>query len=327
MSFVKAERKKAKLRLAISGPSGSGKTYSALLLAKGLGGKISVIDTERGSASMYSHLVDFDVMELKDPFSPERYINAIKEAEQAGYNTLVIDSITPEWSGIGGILQLNQQIADAKFRGNTWSAWSETDPRHRHFIDAMLQSNLHIIVTMRSKTETAQEKDEKTGRTKVIQLGMKAEQRDNIIYEFTTVLDLVHDKHYANATKDRTGIFMGADPEVISEKTGTKILTWLNSGVDVQPPPKPEQTLVEVAASIAEQLKNADDVLTLDEIWLNNTVSLKKIADALPKHYDRLAEIKLNRKGKLDEKMLGDMINDDLDKMSMPPIPENMRRV
>ena len=94
MQFTKAVRQKARLRLALSGPSGSGKTWGALTLAKGLGGKIAVIDTERGSASLYEHLADFDVLNLDAPFTPERYIAAIKAAEAGDYNVLIIDSIT-----------------------------------------------------------------------------------------------------------------------------------------------------------------------------------------------------------------------------------------
>jgi hypothetical protein len=230
MAFVKAVRKQAKLRLALTGPSGSGKTYSSILLAQGLGGKVAVIDTEHGSASLYCDLMEFDVMELTAPYSPERYIAAIHEAEKAGYDVLIIDSISHEWNGTGGMLQINEQIAQTKFKGNTWSAWSESDPRHRKFIDAMLQSRMHVIVTMRSKTETSQEKDNH-GKTKVLQLGMKAEQRDGIIYEFTTVLDLVHGGHYATATKDRTGLFAG-DPQVITPTTGAALMQWLNTGVE-----------------------------------------------------------------------------------------------
>lgn len=269
--FTKATRKKAKLRLAIMGPSGSGKTYSALLLAKGLGGKVAVIDTENGSASLYSNLLDFDVMELSGPYSPERYIQAIRSAEEAGYDTLILDSITPEWSGTGGILQLNQQIADAKFRGNTWSAWSETDPRHRHFVDAQLQCKMDIIATMRSKTETAQEKDERTGKTKVVQLGMKSEQRDSIIYEYTVVLDLTHEKHYANAIKDRTGLFIGADPTAISPETGKKLKEWLNSGKE------PEKTIEQRAKEFSVELDKLQSLKSVNDFVADNNALLTEV--------------------------------------------------
>ncbi|GKX54061.1 hypothetical protein SOASR030_01730 [Leminorella grimontii] len=230
MKFEKAMRKKAKLRLALTGPSGSGKTYSALLVAKGIGGKIAVIDTEKGSASLYSDICEFDVLELEPPFTPERFIEAINTAEKAGYDSLIIDSITHEWGGVGGCLELVDTIAKTKFKGNSWSAWSEINPRHRLFLDAILRSPMHIIATMRSKTETAQV--EENGRKKVAKLGMKSEQRDGVEYEFTTVLDLTHENHYANATKDRTKLFSNADPVILNEDTGKALLEWLESGVN-----------------------------------------------------------------------------------------------
>lgn len=225
--FRKARRQQAKLRLAITGPSGSGKTYGGLLLAKGLGGKIAVIDTEHGSASLYDSLVEFDTLNLEPPYRPERFIEAIKAAEEAGYDTIIIDSITHEWSGPGGCLEMNEEIARSKFRGNTWSAWSETNTRHRAFIDAILASRCHIIATMRSKTETAQV--DEGGRKVVKKLGMKSEQRDGAEYEFTVVLDLVHDGHFATASKDRSLLFQG-DPKPITVETGRRLLDWLNGG-------------------------------------------------------------------------------------------------
>ena len=235
-AFTKATRKKAKLRLALTGPSGSGKTYGALLIASGLGGKIALIDTERGSASLYSDLVDFDVLELGAPYSPERFIEAVDMAEKAGYDTLVIDSISHEWNGSGGCLEINDAIAKSRYRGNTWSAWSDTTPRHRAFLDRLTQSQMHIIATMRSKTETAQ--NSKDGKTSVAKLGMKPEQRDGAEYEFTVVLDLVHDGHFATPSKDRTGLFMGKDPQPITKGTGGSLLDWLEKGE--KPPGLPE---------------------------------------------------------------------------------------
>ena len=247
--FTKAVRRKAKLRMGISGPSGSGKTMAALSIAKGLGGRVALIDTERGSASLYSTPVhlhdgsvwvppDFDTMEIVPPFTPEKFIKGIIEAESAGYDVLIIDSTTHEWNGSGGVLELVDQVAKAKFGGNSWSAWSEMTPRHRKFVDTILNCNMHIIGTMRSKTETEQITDDR-GKKKVVKLGMKAEQRDGTDYEYTVVLDLVHDGHYATSSKDRTGLF-GGDPEKISESTGRKLIAWLNSGAEPTPePPAP----------------------------------------------------------------------------------------
>ena len=234
-TFQKAQRRQAKLRLALTGPSGSGKTYSALLLASGLGGRIAVVDTEHNSASLYAGtpgLPEFDTLSLPAPYAPERFIEAIRAAEAAEYDVLIIDSLSHEWSGVGGVLELVDQVARSKYKGNSWSAWSDLTPRHRALLDAILNSNLDIIATMRSKTETAQ--TEENGRKRVVKLGMKAEQREGAEYEFTTVLDLVHDGNFAIASKDRTGLFAGKDPERITAETGRVMRAWLNSGEAAQ---------------------------------------------------------------------------------------------
>lgn len=252
--FKKAERKQAKLRLALAGPSGSGKTYSALLLAQGLGGRIAVLDTEHGSASLYADLVDFDAMELHAPYSPERYIEVIVAAEQAGYDTLIIDSYSHEWTGSGGCLEQNETVAHQKFRGNTWAAWNETTPRHRKLTDKILTSSMHIICTMRSKTETVQGEGKK-----ILKLGMKSEQRDGTDYEFTVVLDLTHDGHTATASKDRTKLF--DQPELISADTGARLLAWLNSGLN--PEDRAKEHLVDAIADIT----NAPDMAALESAY------------------------------------------------------------
>lgn len=251
--FQKATRKTAKLRLALTGPSGSGKTHGALVIAKELGSKVACIDTEHGSASLYSDMADFDVLELSPPYSPERYIAAIKEAEKAGYEVLIIDSGTHEWNGAGGVLELVDEVAKAKFKGNSWSAWNEMTPRHRKFIDTILQSSMHVITTLRSKTETAQV--EENGRKKVVKLGMKAEQREGIEFELTVVLDLTHDGHYATASKDRTRLFTG-DPKPITAETGRNLLAWLNSGAKVEVDPS------EVARYV-DGIDSAEDMVQL----------------------------------------------------------------
>lgn len=246
-------RKKAKLRLALTGPSGSGKTYGALEIAKGLGGKTALIDTEKGSASLYSDRFNFDVLELDPPFTPERFIEAIGVAQEVGYDNLIIDSITHEWSGTGGCLELLDVLAKSKYRGNTWSAWSEITPRHNAFLDAILRSDLHIIATMRSKTETAQV-DKGNGKKGVDKLGMKSEQRDGVEYEFTTVLDLNHETHTAMASKDRTGLFSNAEVTQLNELTGKKLMDWLNDGRT-----KAEIDLAHFT-SIATEAQNMDEL-------------------------------------------------------------------
>lgn len=226
--FQKAERHKAKLRLALSGPSGSGKTLGALLIAKGIGGKVAVLDTERGSASLYADVMNFDVVNLDPPYEPERYIEVIRAAEQAGYDVLVIDSITHEWKGQGGMLEIVDNIARARFRGNSYAAWNEGDKRHRKFVDAMLHSPVHIIATMRSKAVYVEA--ERNGKKTIEKQGAAPEQRDGIEYEFTCVLDLHCDGNLAVRSKDRTKLF--GDPFQITEDTGRTLAEWLNAGAD-----------------------------------------------------------------------------------------------
>lgn len=235
MKFSKATRKKARLRLAITGPSGSGKTEGALRVATGLGGPIAVIDTEHESASLYSDRFEFDSLSLTAPYTPERYIEAITEAEKAGYAVLIIDSMSHVWNGSGGCLEINERIANARYKGNTWSAWNETTPRYRALIDKILASSLHIIATMRSKTETVQGEGKK-----IMKLGMKAETRDGMEYEFTTVIELEHDSHCATASKDRTRLFNG-DPRPLSTETGEMLLNWLESGEATPEPQQPQK--------------------------------------------------------------------------------------
>lgn len=226
--FRSAERKKAKLRLALCGAAGAGKTMSALLIAKGLGDKIAVIDTERGSSELYSDVVDFDVCVIEPPFKVEKYIDAITAAGDSGYEVIVIDSISHAWSGEGGLL--DQHTAIANRTNNKYTSWGAVTPLHYRFIDSMLQSPSHIIATMRSKIEYAMEKDEKTGKVSIKKLGMAPVQRSGLEYEFTLVLDMDQD-HMSVASKDRTSMFtdMNFRPSV---ETGRKLKKWLEMGKD-----------------------------------------------------------------------------------------------
>jgi hypothetical protein len=249
----KARRSATKLRLLLTGPSGAGKTWGALQIAKGMGGKTVVIDTEEGSSDLYDHLHDFDVIDLRPSFSPERYIEAIKAAEEAGYEVIVIDSVTHCWSGPGGCLEILEDVAKAQFRGNTWSAFSVITPRWRAFVDAILRSPAHVICCGRSKTETAQVDDH--GKKKVAKLGMKIEARDGLEFEFTLVLDLIHDGHYATVSKDRTGLFAG-DPKPITVETGERLAAWLAGGTPTVTPPS--EKYLQAAAFIGKAATDAD---------------------------------------------------------------------
>lgn len=225
IQLKKATRKQVKLRLNISAPSGAGKTYSALRMAKGLcndWAKVAVIDTENGSASLYSDLGDFNVIDLTPPFTPEKYREAINACVVGGMEVVIIDSSTHEWACL---IEENELLAQSKFRGNTWSAWSVTTPRHDKFINAVLHCPLHVITCTRSKMETVMGDDKK-----VKKVGMKDVQREGWEYELTISLNIDRDTHLAIPSKDRTNLFEGKNPFLITEETGKLISEWCNSG-------------------------------------------------------------------------------------------------
>lgn len=236
LTFRKAERKKARARIALCAPAGGGKTHSALLMAKGLGGKIALIDTENGSAEMETgkpNIPDFDVMTLKPPFDPQKYIDAIKMAEMNDYEVIIIDSLSHAWSGSGGLLEKKDQIADASSSKNSYFAWRNVTPLHNQLIDAMLQSSSHIIGTMRTKTHYGTETDDR-GKTVPVKLGLAPVQREGMDYEFTIVFDISQDKHIATCSKDRTSMFDNQQ-FVPTIETGKQIKDWLEGGADQHP--------------------------------------------------------------------------------------------
>lgn len=235
MQLRKAERSQAKLRIGVSAPSGAGKTYSALLMASGMTSwdKIALIDTENGRGDIYSDLGDYNIITLEAPFSPERYIEAIKSCEEAGMEVIIIDSISHEWEGEGGCLEINESLANAKYRGNTWSAWNETTPRHRKFIEAIISSKAHIITTVRNKVDTIMTDDKK-----VKKVGIKEITREGFEYEITVNFNIDRDTHKALPSKDNTQLFEGKDPFVITAETGKALIKWMKEGKKVKPAPK-----------------------------------------------------------------------------------------
>lgn len=230
MKLQKAQRNQVKLRIGISGPSGYGKTMSSLLLAYGITNdwtKIAVIDTENNSASLYSHLGEFNVVSLNEPFNPERYIEAIKLCENENQEVIIIDSITHEWSGKNGCLQLHEQL------GGRFQDWAKITPRHTAFIDAILQSKAHVITTTRRKIDYSLDIGS-NGRTKVVKHGTKEITREGFEYELTVNFELINDKHLAKASKDRTGMFMDKPEIIITKGVGKKLVEWCNQGLSVQ---------------------------------------------------------------------------------------------
>lgn len=229
MKLKQARRNAVKLRIGLSAPSGFGKSYSALLLAYGITkdySKIAVIDTENGSASLYSDLGNYQVLDLQPPFSPERYMKAISICENSGVELIILDSISHEWNGKGGCLDMHNKL------GGRFQDWAIITPRHQAFIDKILQSNCHVITTVRRKTDYSMEKDQ-SGKTKVVKHGLKEVTREGFEYELSVNFEIINDNHLVRASKDRTGLF--DVPEfVITSETGEKLIEWCSSTINME---------------------------------------------------------------------------------------------
>ena len=234
--FQKATKEAAKLRLAISGPSGSGKTYTSLLIAQELGSKIAYIDTEHGSASKYADLFQFDVINMESPYHPDRFVEFIKMAEQAGYEVLIIDSLSHAWNGKGGLLQIVDDVMALKKSKNNMVGWKEATPIHNRLIEHIVSSKLHIIATMRSKQEYVIERDEK-GKTTVTKKGMAPIQRDGMEYEFDVWMEMDMDNK-GLVQKSRCPELANRVFKHPGKEVANTLLQWLDGA---EPAPKPEK--------------------------------------------------------------------------------------
>lgn len=237
-SFVKARRTEARARIGISGPSGSGKTMGALIMALGLTGdaeKIAVIDTENGSASLYDDVPaklgfkgTFFTSTMRPPYTVEKAQALLKEAEGAGFECIILDSITHYWDGEGGLLDRKDRVQSK----DSYTAWRTITPLHDRFVGSMLHSPAHIIATMRTKTAYDLEKGA-DGKIKPVKIGLKPVVREGLDYEFTVVFDITRESHTATASKDRTGLFDESvhTPGPISLETAHKLNGWLKTAI------------------------------------------------------------------------------------------------
>lgn len=229
-AFEPATKDQAKARIALAGPSGSGKTWTALTVAAVLaeGGKVAVIDTERGSASKYSDDFEFDTLKLHH-YEPDTLIRALGAAGHQGYPVCVVDSLSHFWMGTGGMLEQVDNAGKRAGSGGSFGGWKEMRPVERAMIDAMLAYPGHLIVTMRTKTEWVVEKDERTGKTAPKKIGTKPEQRDGLEYEFDVVGDMDQENTLI-ISKSRASALSGAVIRKPGEDFALSILEWLSTG-------------------------------------------------------------------------------------------------
>ena len=283
MQLRKATRKKAKIRLGLSAVSGGGKTYSAILVAKGLCGdlsRVAVIDTENGSADLYAHLGEYNVLPLTPPFAPERYIEAIRACEKAGMEVIIIDSISHEWDGKGGCLEIVESL------GGKYQDWAKVTPRHQAFLEAILHSPCHVITTVRRKQDYEMVKE--GNKVKVEKAGLKEVTREGFEYELTINLEM-DTNHMATASKDRTNLFMGKPAFLPSEKTGEIIAQWCEQGEE-------EFNVVKPGSEWYEKVELCSTQKELVELYQRN----KAEVDANP----LLQQIIANRRNQINGKTL-----------------------
>jgi hypothetical protein len=234
MAFKKATKIEQWLRLCIVSPSGGGKTYSALSIATGLldgtGQRIGMIDTERGSGELYADEFDYDVMQLGPPYSPERYIEAIDEAQAENFGCLIIDSGSHCWMGQGGVLEIADKFGVTS--KSPYGGWAKATPEQNKFLDRMLTFPGHLILTLRTKTAYEVQENDR-GKKTPVKIGLAPVQRDGIEFEFMTILEMSVEGNLATSSKDRTKLFKDKAPFQPSRGTGKLLKTWLESGVSL----------------------------------------------------------------------------------------------
>lgn len=268
--FQKAVKHESKLRLAIAGPSGGGKTYTALSIGTALG-RTAFVDTEHGSASKYADLFDFDVVNFDAPFHPDRFVEAIQGAANAGYDVVILDSLSHAWNGSGGLLEIVDQIAKRMRTSNTFAAWKDATPIQNRLVDAIVSSPIHVIATMRSKQEYVLEQVERNGRTisQPKKVGMAPVQRDSFEYEFDVYLDMTIDND-AIVGKTRCPALTGKVFARPGKDIATILQDWLSGET---PPPAPPKSVYKPGDEVLVLGKNDEKLGTV--VAVNGLVTVR----------------------------------------------------
>ena len=251
--FQKAKREKIWVKVLLGGSSGSGKSYTALRIASGIasqcGGKVAAIDTENGRIRYYANEFDFDDMQLEEPYTPEKYVEAIDTAVNSGYKILIVDSSTHEWKYINDIHD--------KMPGNSFTNWGKVKPRHATFMEKLLQAPIHTIITTRGKDEYVME--DKNGKQVPKKVGIGMQQEKDIEYNYTVTFNIAQDTHVAEVMKDNTHLFENRY-DVLTEKDGVALYKWANSGEEQAP--KPKVTAPPVVDTVDELKETKKQIIT-----------------------------------------------------------------
>jgi hypothetical protein len=227
MEFKEASRKDIKIKIGIESLAGGGKTRGSLAIAHGIQAgdmsKVGVAQTEAGRAQCYvEQFPGFKILEIPPPFTPSKFIEVIEAAEKAGFRVLIFDSLSDEWAGQGGALDMHSQATETT--KNSFTAWRRITPQHDALYNKILSSPMHIIATFKKKSDYVME--EKNGKVQPKKVGTAAVAREGTEYRFMLQLDIDLHTHLATATKDNLGLFDGKEPFLISTETGRLIREW-----------------------------------------------------------------------------------------------------
>lgn len=277
-----AERRQAKLRLALTGVSGSGKSLGAINIAAGMGKKFVVIDTEHKSADLYADVAKYDVLTLDKPFTPEKYIQAINHCEQQGYEIIIVDSLSHAWAGEGGVLDMHEAATQASSSKNSYMAWKDVTPWQNKLVNTIIQSPAHIITTLRVKTH--HDLIDVGGKKRPVKIGLAPIQKEGLEYEFTCVLSLDKDSYLYTSSKDRTNIFEGKH-EKLSIETGKRIMEWLENGKSS------EEVKQDEIRILHEQLVSSMTLESLRSAYKNAREKYPSEADAFLKIANERSEL------------------------------------
>lgn len=213
--FTKATKENVYLKIALVGSAGAGKTYSALAIASQFTDKIAVIDTERGSSRLYADQFNFDMCELTS-HQPIKYVEAINAAISAGYQAIVIDSLSHAWFA-------ELEMIQGK---NTFTAWAKVRPQERTLVEAIISAKAHVLVTMREKTEWDTSQVDQNGKMMPVKVGTKAIQSTGIEYEFD-IVGRLNQEHVLTITKTRCPAIANRAFIHPGRQLATELKVWL----------------------------------------------------------------------------------------------------
>lgn len=256
--FKQAVRGEVGLLIGLVGASGSGKTYSAMRIAAGIVGKgqrFAVIDTEARRALHYADKFAFDHCELSAPFRPANYADAIRAADQAGYKAIVVDSVSHEWAGEGGILdwqeeELTRMAGDdyRKREACKMAAWIKPKMAHKQMVQRLLQSHAHLILCFRAEEKTKMEKDQ-SGKTQIIPIGWQPVCSKEMPYELTVSFLLKDEKpgigNPIKLQEQHKAIFPTG--KLLDESAGQSVAEWAKGSPSAPTPPPDPKPSVEMA--------------------------------------------------------------------------------